>query len=67
MEDMIVKSSKDESHDQYPNHVFKRVRKYNTRLNPEKCTFEMITGNFIGFYATERGIKANPDKYEAVI
>jgi len=35
------------------------------RLNPEKCTFGVQAGKFLGFYLTERGIEANPDKCQA--
>jgi len=35
------------------------------RLNPEKCTFGVPAGKFLGFYLTERGIEANPDKCQA--
>jgi ribonuclease HI len=35
------------------------------RLNPEKCTFGVQAGKFLGFYLTERGIEANPDKCRA--
>ncbi|MCI56669.1 retrotransposon protein putative Ty1-copia subclass, partial [Trifolium medium] len=37
------------------------------RLNPEKCTFGIKAGKFLGFYLTERGIEANPDKCNAII
>ncbi|MCI33348.1 retrotransposon protein putative Ty3-gypsy subclass, partial [Trifolium medium] len=37
------------------------------RLNPEKCTFGIKAGKFLGFYLTERGIEANPDKCDAII
>ena len=35
------------------------------RFNPEKCTFGVKAGKFLGFYLTERGIEANPDKCRA--
>ncbi|RDX88902.1 Retrovirus-related Pol polyprotein from transposon opus, partial [Mucuna pruriens] len=37
------------------------------RLNPEKCSFGVKAGKFLGFMLTERGIKANPDKCQAII
>ncbi|GAU50142.1 hypothetical protein TSUD_281220 [Trifolium subterraneum] len=39
--------------------------KVNMRFNPEKCTFGIRAGKFLGFYLTERGIEANPDKCRA--
>jgi hypothetical protein len=35
------------------------------RFNPEKCTFSVKEGKFLGFYLIERGIEANPDKCRA--
>ncbi|XP_058733219.1 uncharacterized protein LOC131604820 [Vicia villosa] len=35
------------------------------RFNPEKCTFGVRAGKFLGFYLTERGIEANLNKCRA--
>ena len=37
------------------------------RLNPEKCTFGVGGGKFLGFMITHRGIEANPDKCTAIL
>ncbi|XP_019416415.1 PREDICTED: uncharacterized protein LOC109327705 [Lupinus angustifolius] len=37
------------------------------RLNPEKCTFGVKAGKFLGFLLTSRGIEANPSKCQAII
>lgn len=37
------------------------------RLNPEISLFIPRVGKFLGFYLAKRGMKANPDKYEAII
>lgn len=39
MDDMIIKSNKEEMHDKQLTSVYKRIQKYNMRLNLEKCTF----------------------------
>jgi hypothetical protein len=67
MDDMIVKSAEETSHSSHLEAIFKRIREFNMRLNPEKYTFAVKTGKFLGFYLTERGIEANPDKCDAVI
>jgi len=36
------------------------------KLNPEKCTFGVERGKFLGFMLTYRGIEANPDKCQAI-
>ncbi|MCI65653.1 hypothetical protein A2U01_0086911, partial [Trifolium medium] len=45
--------------------VFEQDRKHNMRFNPEKYTFGVRAGKFLGFYLTELGIEANPDKCRA--
>lgn len=67
MDDMIVKSSKESQHRNHVEAVFARVRQYNMCLNKEKCTFGVKAGKLLGFYLTERGIEANPDKCRAVL
>lgn len=37
------------------------------RLNPAKCAFGFVSGKFLGFMLTSRGIEANPDKCEAIL
>ena len=65
MDDMIVKSQQEVDHAAHLKRVFEQTRKYNMRLHPEKCTFGVQAGKFLGFYLTERGIEANPDKCQA--
>lgn len=36
-------------------------------LNPEKCTFGVRDGKFLGFYLTERGIEVNHKKCETMV
>lgn len=47
--------------------MLKRVWKYNMKLNSMKCTFRLRADKFLGFYLTERGIEAIPDKCEVVV
>ncbi|GAU41760.1 hypothetical protein TSUD_13610 [Trifolium subterraneum] len=65
MDDMIVKSHEEVDHTIHLRKVFEQARKVNMRFNPEKCTFGIQAGKFLGFYLTERGIEANPDKCRA--
>jgi len=67
VDDMIVKSCMVEEHIKYLEEVFTKIRKYNLRLNPEKCVFGVRGGKFLGFMLTNRGIKANLDKCEAIL
>ncbi|WCJ39787.1 Retrovirus-related Pol polyprotein from transposon gypsy [Euphorbia peplus] len=67
VDDMIVKSKKAEDHASDLEVVFKILREYNLKLNPEKCTFGINSGKFLGFMISKRGIKENPDKIKAII
>ena len=62
MEDMIVKSREDTDHAAHLREVFAQARQCKMRFNPEKCTFGVKAGKFLGFYLTKRGIEANPEK-----
>ncbi|XP_027177984.1 uncharacterized protein LOC113777142 [Coffea eugenioides] len=37
------------------------------RLNPKKCTFGVGSGRFLGFLVSREGIRANPDKLQAIV
>ncbi|GAU45802.1 hypothetical protein TSUD_87050 [Trifolium subterraneum] len=65
MDDMIVKSHEEVDHTVHLQRVFEQARKVNMRFNPEKRTFGIRAGKFLGFYLTERGIEANPNKCRA--
>ncbi|XP_019462945.1 PREDICTED: uncharacterized protein LOC109361868 [Lupinus angustifolius] len=67
MDDMIAKSLPDEDHISILENIFQQLCKYNMRLNPEKCTFGVKAGKFLGFLLTSRGIEANPSKCQAII
>jgi len=67
VDDMIVKSGEVHKHLEDLEEVFARIRKYNIRLNIEKCVFGVRGGNFLGFMLTNKGIEANPDKCEAIM
>ncbi|WCJ35536.1 Pro-Pol polyprotein [Euphorbia peplus] len=67
VDDMIVKSKKAEEHARDLEVVFRILREYNLKLNPEKCTFGINSGKFLGFMISKRGIEANPDKIKAII
>ncbi|XP_017976461.1 PREDICTED: uncharacterized protein LOC108661977 [Theobroma cacao] len=62
VDDMIVKARKTEDHATNLERLFKRLRKFQLRLNPAKCTFGITSGKLLGFIISERGIKVDPDK-----
>lgn len=66
VDDMIVKSRSDEDHIRILEKVFKRLRKYQLKLNPTKCTFGITSGKLLGFIVSQRGIEIDPDKVRAI-
>jgi hypothetical protein len=46
--------------------VFDRLRLTHTKLNPDKCVFEVTTGKLLGFLVLYWGIEANPEKIRAI-
>ena len=46
--------------------TFANLRKINLKMNPEKCVFGVPSGKLLGYFVSQRGIKANPDKIKAI-
>lgn len=47
MDDIIAKSQTEEDHLDHLLKLFKRLRKYQLRLNPNKCTFGVGSGKLL--------------------
>ncbi|XP_016185798.1 uncharacterized protein LOC107627482 [Arachis ipaensis] len=47
--------------------VFASLRQNGMRLNPLKCAFAMEARKFLGFMITQRGVEANPEKFQAIL
>ena len=62
VDDMLVKSRKEEDHLGDLKETFGTLRSYNKKLNPGKCAFGVTAGKFLGFMVSQRGIEANSDK-----
>ncbi|XP_057435810.1 uncharacterized protein LOC130728374 [Lotus japonicus] len=67
VDDMIVKSVRASDHGGDLKEVFTQLRTYQMKLNPEKCSFGIQGGKFLGFMLTSRGIEVNPDKGRAIL
>nr|XP_009781672.1 PREDICTED: uncharacterized protein LOC104230538 [Nicotiana sylvestris] len=66
IDDMLVKSLRAEDHLTHLQEIFKILREYNMKLNPEKCAFGFGSGKFLDFMVSNRVIKINPDKIKAI-
>ena len=67
MDDMLVKSAKEDCHLDDLRETFETLRLYDMKLNPNKCVFRVSSGKFLGFMVSQRGVKANPDKIQATL
>ena len=67
VDDMLVKSRKEEDHLDDLRETFNTLRQYHMKLNPSKCAFGVSSGKFLGFIVSQRGIKANPEKVRAIL
>ncbi|KAL0414905.1 UNVERIFIED_CONTAM: Retrovirus-related Pol polyprotein from transposon opus [Sesamum radiatum] len=65
VDDMLVKS-KEEEHLKELKQAFDIMRAYGMKLNPSKCAFGVRGGKFMGYMVSEKGIKANPEKIQAI-
>ena len=62
VDDMLVKSRREEDHLEDLRETFNTLHSYNMKLNPGKCAFGVMVGKFLGFMVSQRDIEANPNK-----
>uniref|UniRef100_A0A2N9HN79 Uncharacterized protein n=1 Tax=Fagus sylvatica TaxID=28930 RepID=A0A2N9HN79_FAGSY len=62
VDDMIAKSRTAQDHLTDLRKLFQRLKKYQLRLNPNKCAFGVTSGKLLGFIVSGRGIEIDPAK-----
>ena len=62
VDDMLVKSLDEERHLDDLQKTFDTLRRHQMKLIPNKCAFGVLSGKFLGFMVSQRGIEVNPDK-----
>jgi ribonuclease HI len=67
VDDIIVKSTKQENHITDLQETFANFRQAGLKLNPEKCVFGVKKGKFLDCLVSTKGIEANPSKIEAIL
>jgi hypothetical protein len=67
IDDMLVKSKEEDDHLKDLEETFNTLRKYQIKLNPDKCAFGVSSGKFLGFMVSQRGIEANSDKIKVIL
>ena len=63
VDDMLVKSVRENDHLSDIQETFNTLRSYNMKLNPSKCVFGVTAGKFLSFMVSQRGIKSTRKKY----
>ncbi|XP_012458178.1 uncharacterized protein LOC105778970 [Gossypium raimondii] len=66
VDDMIAKSRTEEEHVRVLRKLFLRLRKFQFKLNPTKCTFGARLGKLLGFIVSKKGIEVDPDKVKEI-
>lgn len=66
MDDMLVKSLDRTDHLNYLAKCFATLRKYQMKLNPAKCSFEVASWTFLGYIMTQKGIEVNPKQIKTI-
>lgn len=67
LDDIVVYGSTLHDHNQNLISVFSRLRKYNLKLNPSKCTFLQKEIRYLGHIITNSGVRPNPGLIDAII
>jgi hypothetical protein len=65
--DIVIKTAKADSLLDDLREIFANLDRYSIKLNPKKCSFGVPTGQLLGYLISERGIKGNPEKIQAII
>jgi hypothetical protein len=66
VDDVVVKTRKDEGLISDLVETFDHLRKFKMKLNPEKCTFGVPLGKLLEYMVSRRGIDPNPEKVSAI-
>ena len=62
VDNMIAKSQGEDEHVVNLRKLFERLRKFQLKLNPAKCTFGATFGKLLGFVVSKKGVEIVPDK-----
>ena len=67
VDDILVKSKEELAHLDDLRETFATLKQYQMKLNPSKCVFGIVSGKFLGFMVSQRGIEVNPEKVQVII
>lgn len=66
LDDIIIYAKSISDHSEKLREVFERLRKFNLKLQPTKCTFMRKEVNYLGHIITDQGVKPDPKKVQCV-
>jgi hypothetical protein len=66
IDDIVVKSTRFDSHIVDLCKAFNKMRWYGLKMNPHKCAFGVSAGKFLGFIIHEHGIEIDPDRIKSI-
>ena len=66
LDDIMVFSSTLEDHLEHLSIIFGKLRQHNLKLKLKKCSFLQLETNYLGFVISEKGIKPDEKKIEAI-
>ena len=67
MDNMLVKSQREDHHLEDLKETFDTLHSYNMKLNPSKYAYGVTVGKFLGFLVSQRGIEVNSDKIRVIM
>ncbi|KAL0298017.1 UNVERIFIED_CONTAM: Transposon Tf2-12 polyprotein [Sesamum calycinum] len=67
VDDLVVKSKKQENYFHNLRKVFQCLRRYQLKMNPSKCAFGVTSGKFLGFIVCQQGIEIEQAKIDAIL
>ena len=67
IDDIIVKSESIDDHVEHLKIAFSKMKHYQLKLNPAKCAFGVMAGNFLGYLVHSKGIQVDKNKAKAII
>ena len=66
VDDVIIKTKEKQNLLDDLRETFAKLRRFQLKLNQDKCTFGVPAGKLLGFLVSSRGIEANPTKIRAI-
>ncbi|KAM2141418.1 hypothetical protein ACFX1Q_007696 [Malus domestica] len=67
IDEVVIKSARRQTHLDDLRQAFLRMCWHNPKINPAKCAFSVLAGNFLGFLVHHHGIEVDDNKARTII